>query len=419
MKPLFQSGQHPDADQLSAFAEHALPPHEQQQTLAHLAECADCRAIVFLAQQPDLAEPAQPMPVAARRPWFSGWSLALPAALALAALVLITIHLRKPGTDEHQAATNTAARLEQPPALPPPAVSAKPLPAPIVKQQITAHPAIVMGAMPPKPMPVQPMLQKHATSEGYLSFAAGKPGVVAGTGAAIGGPARPSVVGGSSSINGIAPVIAPQTAANGSVDEARREFHSSASQYSSAGPFPASAPAQTSLNRSHLDAPDAPPPPPALPANTNQTVTVTTASAALDADASASSQVIENETFSSLPLAGLTAKKQPSLPSHRSAVSTIASARQVLAIDTAGSLFRSNDAGVTWQPIAAQWPGRAVKLQLTPPPVVHQLAKAMDSGAAIPAAKATPAAPAQPMFELTTDTGETWTSTDGQTWKHK
>ena len=52
MSDLTQFGQHPDADQLTAFVEHALPPHEREQTLAHLATCEHCRAVVALSLPP-------------------------------------------------------------------------------------------------------------------------------------------------------------------------------------------------------------------------------------------------------------------------------------------------------------------------------------------------------------------------------
>jgi len=72
---------HPDAEQLTAFAEQALPRHERERTLAHLAVCGTCRATVFLAQQ--AAPEAAPQRVPARRPWFSGWNLVWPAVAAL------------------------------------------------------------------------------------------------------------------------------------------------------------------------------------------------------------------------------------------------------------------------------------------------------------------------------------------------
>src|ERR1700748_3539623 len=100
MSELFQSGQHPDADQLSAFIEHVLPAHEQEQSLAHLAICPQCREVVALAMPQ--AEPLpQAHPEPARRPWFSGWMM-WPAAAALAALVLAGIYVRNDFVVERQ-----------------------------------------------------------------------------------------------------------------------------------------------------------------------------------------------------------------------------------------------------------------------------------------------------------------------------
>ncbi len=92
MSDLLQSGQHPDADQLSAFIEHALPAHEQEETLAHLAICPHCRSIVALSL-PAIEEFPEAPPEAARQPWLSGWMM-LPAGAALAALILAGIYIR-------------------------------------------------------------------------------------------------------------------------------------------------------------------------------------------------------------------------------------------------------------------------------------------------------------------------------------
>ena len=91
MSELLQSGQHPDADQLSAFVEHVLPAHEQEETLAHLAVCSACRSIVALSL-PALEE--QPIPQPVRRPWLSGWNLVWSGTAALAAMVLAGVLLR-------------------------------------------------------------------------------------------------------------------------------------------------------------------------------------------------------------------------------------------------------------------------------------------------------------------------------------
>jgi hypothetical protein len=93
MSELLQSGQHPDADQLSAFIERALPAHEQEETLAHLAVCPHCRSIVALSMPP-VDELPRPHPEPARRRWLSGWMMVWPAGAALAALLLAGIYIR-------------------------------------------------------------------------------------------------------------------------------------------------------------------------------------------------------------------------------------------------------------------------------------------------------------------------------------
>ena len=43
------AGAHPDADQLTAFAEKRLGERERGQVLAHLSACQACREVVSLA----------------------------------------------------------------------------------------------------------------------------------------------------------------------------------------------------------------------------------------------------------------------------------------------------------------------------------------------------------------------------------
>ena len=93
MSELLEAGQHPDADQLNAFVEHTLPVHEQQQTLAHLAICPDCRQIVALSLPPGDEAPAlQPEPVRPR--WLPRWHPAWAGIPALAALILVILFVR-------------------------------------------------------------------------------------------------------------------------------------------------------------------------------------------------------------------------------------------------------------------------------------------------------------------------------------
>jgi Carboxypeptidase regulatory-like domain len=112
MSEILQPGHHPDADQLSAFMEHALPAHEYQQTLAHLADCPQCRSVVALSLPPvDESPILQAKEV--RRSWFRGWNLAWStAAVACAALaVFFVVHIHQ--TVAHRPSASTAAQMAE------------------------------------------------------------------------------------------------------------------------------------------------------------------------------------------------------------------------------------------------------------------------------------------------------------------
>ena len=92
MSEILQAGQHPDADQLNAFVEHTLPAHEQQQTLAHLANCPACRQIVALSLPP--ADASLVLEPVVRPHWFPRWHLAWAGVPAFAALILVILFVR-------------------------------------------------------------------------------------------------------------------------------------------------------------------------------------------------------------------------------------------------------------------------------------------------------------------------------------
>src|SRR5260370_16018453 len=116
MSDLLQSGHHPDADQLNAFVEHTLPPHELEQTLAHLAICPECRTIVALSLPP--VEESLPEPI--RKPWFSCWNVAWPAITAAAALVLGIVYFRSTATTRNGAGVPSQVAASNPPVPLPP-----------------------------------------------------------------------------------------------------------------------------------------------------------------------------------------------------------------------------------------------------------------------------------------------------------
>ncbi|HYX68167.1 MAG TPA: zf-HC2 domain-containing protein [Terriglobales bacterium] len=84
------AGAHPDADQLTGFAEKRLGERERAQVLAHLSACQACREVVSLAL-PEKEDEAAAAPQSA--PWWGlRWQTAAAmAAVAVAAVALLTI----------------------------------------------------------------------------------------------------------------------------------------------------------------------------------------------------------------------------------------------------------------------------------------------------------------------------------------
>jgi Carboxypeptidase regulatory-like domain/Putative zinc-finger len=121
MSEILQAGQHPDADQLNAFVEQTLPAHEQQQTLAHLAICPACRQIVALSLPPAGESPVL-HPIDRRR-WFSRWHPAWAGIPAFAALVLVILFVRSERRAHHASAPAQIADARK---LAPPIESAPP-----------------------------------------------------------------------------------------------------------------------------------------------------------------------------------------------------------------------------------------------------------------------------------------------------
>jgi hypothetical protein len=96
--------------------------------------------------------------------------------------------------------------------------------------------------------------------------------------------------------------------------------------------------------------------------------------------------------------------KATGLPSGIAAVSTAAAQHSLLAVDKAGSVFLSEDAGSHWESVARQWNGRAV---------------AVRTQAAVNANASGAAGSSEAGFELVNDQGQVWASADGKTWKTK
>jgi Photosynthesis system II assembly factor YCF48/Putative zinc-finger len=124
--------EHPSADLLNGFAEHALTADENARVTTHLAACADCREIVFLASAVEEeqevavaaaaqhvaavaaqvparmaeARPAMTSPERPRLAWLS-WKWVAPAVAALAIGTIVVVHnLNRPISKPQMVAIN-------------------------------------------------------------------------------------------------------------------------------------------------------------------------------------------------------------------------------------------------------------------------------------------------------------------------
>ena len=383
MSDRLQPGLHLDADALNAFAEGALPAHERSQALAHLAECAYCREIVFLTQQ------TAPLAAPAPAPVWSRWLNSVPmlgigigaAALAGAALIFITLRLHPNtapslATRAPETMPPTAPAAPAAPAKPQPLVSQHPAPRGVAKPLPKLEPPLLAAA---PPTPPRPMVAGRSFMGMGMGMSTGTAGGI-DRGATVGGP----ITGRSMAMSSSQGDAAPQAVFGGSGQPLAAAPRPAAVTLGSGSPAPSAAPAPppTAASVTTADALAA------LPAAA-QTVTVQS-TPALDAEPVhlANGLTMDAAAHKRASQAPLTSPAE--LPSKLPAAASVSSAARTLAADTAGALFLSVDAGRHWQPVAAAWPGKVAQLRLAPAPSV---------------------------FQLLTTTGDVWLSPDGLHWQ--
>ncbi|HEY3927704.1 MAG TPA: zf-HC2 domain-containing protein [Candidatus Koribacter sp.] len=90
--------EHPSADALNAYAEHALTTAEEREVAGHLSVCAECRETVFLASsaREDEEVPAAPAPVKAARVRWWAWAIPATAVIAVSAVIFVPSHKSTP-----------------------------------------------------------------------------------------------------------------------------------------------------------------------------------------------------------------------------------------------------------------------------------------------------------------------------------
>ncbi len=390
---------HPDAEMLSAFAGQALNAKERGEVLEHLAVCGRCRQVVALASEASTAE-AAPRVVVRPRVWWRSWGLAPAPAAVLAAAAVIAIYVHERDVER----SAEVAKLEQQRA-----AEKAPMPS-------QASPQPHLQAAPP--VAASPAAKAAPTER--LDEAQHMP---------IAEPEETAAAPAPETMN--EPVSAREEAATPPGAEA----HGSMGQ--------AFAPAETlagDKTRSEVAAHDEERKKQAEATDrrlfaAKATMAKSEASSENGARGSSEQVVVSAQQLETQPapavgylsMLGLhssvdvTTRAYPfHLPSGLPAHSVASTDRHLLAIDQAGTLFRSEDSGRSWKVVKRQWTGRAV--------LVRKEAAANSAAAAPPAAGGEAAgdtsgtgaasAPAT-VFELLNEQSQVWWSADGRIWTAK
>jgi hypothetical protein len=410
MNPISQFDVHPDAESLNGFVEHQLSEPERAQVMEHLASCSRCRRIVCLAQDAipagELRAPvttgSERMEVR-RKPWRFGRGFAwATAACGLLAVLAIFVSTRKGARPAEMAKTSPPLAVTSALNAPMPAA-----PAPAEKSPAPKPPA---DALQPAPRPSSPASGAIGGPRGREVGAqlasvpppaelAAQSGFKAIRNANAGTESGDDLVKSFAAGGGNAPAQSPSMAAR----EGR--FHGVAS-----APGPNALAAKTAPVMKNELAPQAASETETVSGYQAQLQTQTVGSAQLETIAPQAADTAAEEKKSGLAM----------LPSGLPVVSMVAAGRNIVAIDAVGSLFLSRDFERSWEPVARQWTGRAVKVRMAQTPGAPGALGSFASQSASPRAKASIGTPIPgAIFELVNDGNAVWTSADGKTWKAK
>ncbi len=106
---------HPSADLLNGYAEHLLTPGEQKSVTAHLANCAECREIVFLASEAREEESVVTVPTTAARRWrWMSWAAPATAVVVVASVMVLEYPRRRAQSGQVLDTTPAQAPAQQP-----------------------------------------------------------------------------------------------------------------------------------------------------------------------------------------------------------------------------------------------------------------------------------------------------------------
>jgi hypothetical protein len=428
-------GLHPDPDSLSAFIEGALPEHERLQCLAHLAECSQCREVVFLAQEPQPA-PAASNPAPAWRRWFAPVPVLAAAAAACIAALGVSLYLHQTaGVPAH----DVVAGLRQAPPLPtPPSADIRPEgqvpssdtpkaqprtnpgsdrparhPATEANSVGVAHPAPIRPAagstvsataptaippsLPPPPtIPTQSNTAQNQLPPALLSsipLPAGSPSIeikddrasadgLSGVSGTITDPSGAAIPGAAITLRQLAGMLSRDARTDvagqfkvAGLPAGRYELQIAAPGFRQTSKQIELRPLELAAVRSALEI-----------GSVSESVEVTAEASVLQTSASMARSEPRRKAVSP-------PEPRP-LPSKLPAAITVTSSKVMLAVDSDGSLFLSRNAGKGWKAVKPAWAGK----------VVHLIVLAEPSQ--------TPTS----VFQLTTDSDSAWLSRDGNHW---
>jgi hypothetical protein len=362
---------HPDADSLNAFAEQALGVAEREQILAHMTRCSRCRQVIYLAQKAAEAEALEAPSAMPSGRWYRSWRIAwVPAAALAAALtLLVTIHSRQTALEPEIAKVV------------PQSAQAPPVPAPVPQVQPSAGAAL-------KPAPA--VAANSAAGSGQFAALRRPPKELAlETAPSAAFPAAPGTGARTTEENNAAPSPSMGTSQMRTQQQSPAQFNPEPAvdawqqRQRMTGALSASANTTQASQESMKAAMDRAPADRSVPAFAAVSHTPKQAAPATSFDIGTQKTIVGSAASRDANL--------PKLPSGLAAVSTATARQRTLAIDLAGALFLSEDAGKHWEPVARQWTGHAITVRV----------QTGVSGA---------------VFQLTNISGSTWVSADGKIW---
>ena len=405
MKPTIQLGAHPDAESLTAFAEQLLSAAEREQILAHMVACSRCREVAFLAHQaieaekPASVSPAQESLRPTSRGWFNGlrWAWVPVAALAGFVGFAVVQHLRRGDVSQPQMAQNVSPREAIPNTAP-----AKTAGTPSVQQQAPrpeeAKERAAARGRTDRDLQVSSTPLDHKDKGAQKKDELAKESDLLSAAAPV-SAAAPAVLGGA--VHGTITARAKSSAVGGPMAQNQVQQNNQQLQ-------PQNYANEVRSTGTLSDSADKPTPASVPRGGKSETVTVqggegglrpAPATPAEAPEIAKESTATQRVTLSNMKAATLKPGRL-ALPSELGILSEAKAAKKTIAIDTAGSLFLSEDGGKHWQAVNTQWTGRAVLVKVRPTTAV--------SGGLLQHPSTT--------FELTTDKLGTWTSDDGKTW---